>query len=123
LDLAREYRRLNRKHFGGRLPADVDVSFSERMPMGNAETTHPHGILACDPLFCPEDCAASFIRIDPYIREWDAFVLGSLLHGMVHIKSLIVKDRRTARGLAAHGPIFQREMKRLARADAFRDIW
>jgi hypothetical protein len=123
LDLQREFQTINRAYFGGRLPRDIEISYSERIPHGRVAVSHPHGILPCHPLFCVEDCSRSWIRIDPFFKEWECVVGEALVHELAHMKALIVRDRRLARKLAGHGPVFHKEMLRLAKAGALNPYW
>jgi predicted SprT family Zn-dependent metalloprotease len=58
------------------------------------------------------------IHLDPWLRHSMRVADFTLLHEMVHLK-LRYKDT----GCSAHGHLFQREMKRLARIGAFNGLW
>jgi Zn-dependent peptidase ImmA (M78 family) len=54
------------------------------------------------------------IAINTWLRDWPTLWRWTLLHEMVH---LFLPDH------ADHGEKFQKEMLRLARAGAFRNLW
>jgi predicted metal-dependent hydrolase len=94
------FRRYNRKYFGGKLP-EVSIRFEKmnRLYLGwsirmGSEWTG--------------------IEIAKTMQGWPKLVRCILLHEMVHV-SLPTK--------LLHGPRFEKEMLRLAKAGAFRGIW
>lgn len=98
--LRRWYREYNRRFFGGALSDDVDILYA------------PVEGCCADVDNCP---AHDFVlRINPAYAINVGFVRLALLHEMVHIKLWPCQT---------HGAAFQREMKRLAAADAFRGLW
>lgn len=119
IDLQKRYTHYNKKYFNGRLPPvnKIDIEWSERMPMGTIGLAHPHGVLPCPKDWGPENCSGCWLRIDPALKLHDCFAEMTLLHEMAHIKA-VLGDR----GLAGHGPVWQKEMMRLARAGAF-ELW
>lgn len=94
-DLAAWYRQYNKKYFGGSLPK-ASVRFADMTWLG---VSH----LGDDSI---EICKAT--------RKWPRVVRGTLLHEMAHMNlpSNIM-----------HGPKFEREMLRLAKAGAFKGVW
>jgi predicted metal-dependent hydrolase len=94
------YKRYNRKYFRGKLPP-ISLRFAktEKAVFGytNFRGNKPIAII-----------------ISQRIRYWDRLVKQVLLHEMCHV------------GLSPrieHGPKFEAEMRRLARAGAFRGLW
>lgn len=91
------YRRYNKKYFGGKL--DARVCFSKEV---------------CKKFIGHADWYDRVITISKEIKRLDCVIKGTLLHEMAHIK-LPVKVN--------HGPRFEKEMLRLAKAGAFRGVW
>lgn len=97
--LRRFYLYLNRKWFDGDLPSDTVVTWE---PCVNA-----HGQ-------CHDLGDGKFhIKIDTSLKGLHEFMLITLLHEMAHVK---VWD-------AKHGRKWRGEMRRLAAAGAFDDLW
>lgn len=94
-ELLRYYRRYNRKYFGGELSAVV-VKFSDIPEMGVCYS------------------GLEEIYISKKLRSWPKGAKGTLLHEMVHLK---LPYR------IMHGPRFDAEMLRLAKAGAFNGVW
>lgn len=118
MDLKKEYDYYNKLYFGNKLPQDMVVEWSSNIVDGTSGGCHPHGVLPCAQPYCQRGCKSSFIRISPILSMMECQSLCTLLHEMVHIKSLV-----GSRHLAYHGKIWQTEMRRLVRAGAFDDIW
>jgi hypothetical protein len=94
-DLRWWYREYNRKYFGNKLPkAHVKFSGIEGLGVTHVEWKE--------------------IFISKQLKRWRAIALMTLLHEMVHL-SLPPRFN--------HGPRFNKEMLRLAKAGAFRGIW
>jgi hypothetical protein len=98
----------NRRYFGGKLPDDTRVGWSEEVRRYAVERVHVHGKTKCS----ERDCRTSFIKIHPDLKKVMAMALMTLLHAMIHLD-----------GKLTHGPKFQGSMKRLAAKGAFRDLW
>jgi predicted SprT family Zn-dependent metalloprotease len=92
------YRKFNKKYFNNKLPDDVDLKF-ESMP----------GLLGYQ-----LDNKIALSKHKAYRR--DCIWKGTLLHECIH---LLLGEKETK----LHGKEFQKEMKRLARLNAFKDIW
>jgi hypothetical protein len=118
-DLHRAYKRLNKRYFGGKLPAPetFELEWSERMPSACMAVCHVHDVSACDE-WCPEPCWGHVIRIDPVFKRFESIWEMHLLHEMCHLRACL-GDKR----FASHGPTWQAEMMRLAKAGAFNDLW
>lgn len=112
------YNEFNRKHWGGRLPKNVGVEFSDWIPKTCGAAAHVHGITPCDPDYAPHNCHRSFIRIHPRFRDCENIVGLFLIHEMVHVSALLGNKL-----LVNHGPAFQREMKRIAAKGGMNDFW
>lgn len=92
--LVRSYRIFNSCYFGSRLPEDMELSWARlKADMGYCDSTE--------------------IVLDRRLKRWPRVALSTLLHEMAHLSS----------GAAGHGPKFQKEMLRLAKVGAFKDIW
>ena len=89
--------RYNRKYFGGKLPA-AKVKFSKLADGLLGEMYH----------------GENEIYVTKDLRKWPRSARFTLFHEMAHLKL----------GAAVnHGPSFEREMLRLAKAGAFKGIW
>lgn len=98
--LKRLYRKLNKRWFGGRLPKDTIIVWSDILGTGAAR--------------CSEEGGQYIIRLNTNYRS--SRVVGlSLLHEMAHIATFDEK--------AEHGPRWLAEMHRLSNAGAFEDYW
>ena len=100
-DLQREYRRLNERFFGGQLPMDATVKFSDmdRSDLGL--------------------CSGETIEISNAIKNIDNFVYVVLLHEMAHL-SLPEYAGYPSEG--GHGMRFQAELVRLFNAGAYDNL-
>ena len=105
--LKKLYRLYNKKYFGGRLP-DVLVSFVTPKDMKRNGLGKATCAVTC---FNEGLRPAIFISRNPF-KTW-GYIRADLLHEMCHI----------ARPRASHGKVFQDEMKRLAKLNAFAEIW
>jgi hypothetical protein len=108
--LAEFYREFNREWFGGRLPADTRLYW---MPARMANRSgHLAEVWGTRKQHRP---ITNFkISVSNRIRFSSRLVVRVLLHEMAHIST----------GLGAqHGPRWQREMLRLAKAGAFARLW
>ena len=90
------YRKYNKKYFGNKLPKDIDLRFG-----------YTHGCLGYQ---LGEEIVLS--KNKAYRR--DSIWRGTLLHEMAH---LCIEESHD------HGPRWQKEMMRLARVGALRDVW
>jgi predicted metal-dependent hydrolase len=90
------YKKYNKKYFGNSLPKDIDLRFG-----------HTQGDLGYQ---LGEEIVLN--KSKAYRR--DSIWKGTLLHELVHLKVAESND---------HGPKFQKEMLRLAKAGAFKGIW
>ena len=102
----------NRKYFGERLPKGTVVSWSSAIRKHEIERTHIHGKTKCS----ESGCRQSFIRLHSDMQKMQAVALMTMLHAMVHLDGYMD-------GPDDHGPRFQRQMQRLAKRGAFRDLW
>ena len=101
----------NSRYFRGRLP-DIPVYWSKaqfktkrsRSRLGFAQFRHDNG-------------KPVRIVLNPWTRSHRSIWQSTLLHEMVHVKQWKVPYSQ------AHGNKFNKEMKRLAVAGAFRYIW
>jgi hypothetical protein len=90
------YRLYNKQYFRNKLPRDAKVHFRKIKWLGEA------------------DVYRGKICISKRTKWSKSISLMTLLHEMVHLKR--------PRG-ECHGPGFQKEMLRLAKAGAFKDLW
>ena len=98
-NLRRWYREFNRKWFADELPHDVDIFYA---PLNDtiAEMTW-------------DEAGTPVIRIYPIFSICSRMVRLAILHEQAHIHL-----RSTS-----HGPLFQAEMVRLAKAGAMKGLW
>ena len=99
------YRKFNKQWFGGKMRDDVIV----RWATGPADLKRE--CQAKKLLACADD---KTIILNPWMKKSGNLTRFTLLHEMVHAK--------LPQGVH-HGPRFQREMHRLARAGAFEKYW
>ncbi len=93
------FQHYNKKYFRGKLPkCQVRFRKVEDNDLGQ----------------CEMDIKIPLIDINPALGKWRVIVKTTLLHEMVHIS---LSSR------VEHGPRFQREMLRLAKAGAFKGLW
>lgn len=95
-DLGWWYRRYNKKYFGGKLPAATTVFSKLGGWLGE----------------CYHESAEIFINKD--LRKWPRECKFTLLHEMAHLN---------LGWRVNHGPKFESEMLRLAKAGAFKGVW
>jgi predicted metal-dependent hydrolase len=93
------YKRYNKKYWKGRLP-DISVRFADTE--GAWGHTHFEG---SEPVY---------IEINRAVRTWTRTVKFTLLHECCHVACPVQVE---------HGPRFDHEMLRLARAGAFHNLW
>jgi len=93
------YREFNRDWFGNTLPKDIVVEYAHLKDAHGITEYYGHRPL--------------FIQIDWPLRGTRSHSALTLLHEMVHVRY----------PKAHHGPIFHKEMLRLAKAGAFRPWW
>lgn len=96
--LAATYAAYNRRYFRSRLPKDITLRWTSRLPNG-------YGLFDGD----------NTIYINRDHRKWKKMWRLTLLHEMAHLA--------TASEKAEHGPQWLREMRRLARIGAFNKLW
>src|SRR5450631_196954 len=98
--LKRWYGHYNRKYFQGRLP-DIAVRFAKisRVLLGVSTRIGDEWVV---------------VEISKELKGWNRLTRCILLHEMAHV-SLPIK--------IMHGPKFEKEMRRIAKAGAFRGIW
>lgn len=101
--LKRLYLRLNKAWFGNRLPADTICVWSRAL---NHEPLQAELDDEAEPLI---------IRHNPVLRRFENLIIYNTLHELAHIATLSEKT--------PHGPRWQREMLRLAKAGAFASVW
>jgi SprT-like family len=105
--LKRLYRQINRQYFFGKLPSRTIVHYT-RMPgeLGRME-------------YC--GLARPEISINKRMHITPSQAVMTLCHEMAHLYVICKHGKRGLR--VEHGPIFQREMLRLAKAGAFASHW
>ena len=121
MNLKRKYRIFNKRYFRGSLPDDMIVEWSDKLAKKHMAGTHIHGLRG---LKCPggkKRCRGNYIRISPELKGLPTVAELTLLHEMVHAKSHRGDLRYCECGRS--GRAFQREMKRLALAGAFNELW
>jgi hypothetical protein len=101
--LKRLYLAYNRLYFGSRLPADLPVTWCRSLPKE---------LWACMEF----DKKPRAIKINASLMGSGQWAKMKLLHEMAHV-SVHGKER------GEHGPLWHREMRRLARVGAFDDLW
>jgi len=104
--LQKVFRAYNRKYFAGKLPEC-------RVIWGKLEA----------PYIGTYDPNIPLITLSPTIRKWNCFWRLTLLHEMTHHRLRNHPEEVKARMNAKHGPRFNQEMRRLARAEAFDGLW
>lgn len=100
VQLKRWYRRYNRLYFGGKLPR-LTVRF-EKMHLdflGLSTSIGGKWVL---------------IELSKEIKKWPRLARQILLHEMVHV---------SLPQTVMHGPRFEKQMLRLAKASAFKGLW
>lgn len=114
-ELQQEYRYVNRKHFGGRLPM-IRMEWSESIPPDTLAATHPHGVVPCVKKYCGTKCDSSFVRFHPILslKMMETTLLITLRHEMIHVESLLGNV-----GLAKHGLVFHGRLRELMDEGAF----
>ena len=105
--LQKLYRRYNKKYFGGRLPT-LYIQFTSP----NDLKKNGLGRATCA-VTCFESGRPYAIYISTNRFKTWRYIKSDMLHEMVHV----------AHPKAQHGPVFHGEMKRLAAAGAFADVW
>jgi len=100
--LRRSYLRYNRLWFSNRLPEDMVVRWSRRMPH------NLYGVYN-------EEAYGEGIFINAIWRGFYEIAQLTLLHEMAHVATESEKKH--------HGPRWKREMRRLARIGAFDNLW
>jgi len=102
-DLQRIFRDYNRKYFGGKLE-ECKVIWDRRI-----------GKFDCMGEY---DSEGPTISIAIELRRWPRQKRFTVLHEMVHALLFQRGNKSTQ-----HGPAFEREMMKLAKKGAFRDLW
>lgn len=119
ITLKRQYRQFNELWWGDLLPDSCTVRWTKQIraersrhgiPIGS---THVHGMSICRP-----GCTGHIIEISEAIKPFTAYVDSTLIHEMVHLSAVLRGET-----MLNHGRYFQEEMKRLAAAGAFNDLW
>ncbi len=112
--LCKMFDRLNRRHFRAKLPP-IPVMWHRSLLSG--------GMLAFAAQFVVLKDGSAAILVNPRLRKmrmW-RYIESTLLHEMVHACLRHRGERPSA--FNGHGKKFQKEMQRLARADAFARLW
>jgi hypothetical protein len=106
--LCDKFNEFNRKYFGNKLIGTVRVGWRKPFVEGHAGET------------IPVKDEYILLLINPKLRRVGAqnYALSTLLHEMCHVKLW-----QQGKKVYTHGPLFQNEMKRLARIGAFNTIW
>lgn len=110
IEMQQYYISYNVKYFDGRLPIDTLVECS---PL-HIDDLGYQGETSKD------NKGRYQITIAQELCEGERVYLPVLLHEMVHID---IGDRENDTGPFLHGPLFHDEMRRLAEAGAFDDLW
>lgn len=102
------YKTYNRRYFKSSLP---EISIKWKQPKSRNRAAE----------FYVYENESLEILINPVLRKnnMQLFTMQTLLHEMCHVK-LRKRDKSIAEG---HGDIFQKEMKRLAKIGAFKNLW
>lgn len=100
------YTVFNIKYFRNRLPEALVVF--KKMPKTQAD------YLGYSLLFAKDSGETPEIHISDSLKRWPTVVVSTLLHEMVHVS--LPRN-------SFHGPRFEKEMLRLAKAGAFRGVW
>jgi len=110
--LRRFYLFINRRWFNGELPLDTILTWE---PCGDDRWA------SCELL----SDGRFHIRIDRAVRGIHSYWLQLLFHEMAHIQVYLTTGRWINCDKRIHGKksLFQAEMKRLAAAGAFDDLW
>lgn len=95
------FRRYNKKYFSNRLP-EISVKFKDITRAKCIGQTHY------------ECYKPVYVAIDNELKTWSDMAKMTLLHEMCHVALPLRVN---------HGPRFQDEMLRLARAGAFNGLW
>lgn len=103
--LKRIFNEYNRKWFGGKLPGSTVVRWARSKKDLKFEC-ESKTVLAC--------ADNETIVMSPWMKGSTNLCRFTMLHEMVHVK---------LPPIAGHGPRFQKEMHRLARAGAFAKLW
>ena len=98
-DLQRRFKSINRKYFRGRVKGVAKFKKFSRLE---------HWYLGYTL------CELKEMYVNAEIKNWERSVEATLIHEMVHL-ALPVKVQ--------HGPRFEKEMLRLAKAGAFKGVW
>jgi len=106
-ELKQYYRKFNRKYFDNSLP-DIFVGYA---PVSTGHAAE----------FISYEDGTYKIHVHPLLKrlKLDNYSLLLLVHEMAHCN---LRDA-PARVRHGHGPIFQKEMKRLANLGALKDLW
>ena len=102
------YDVINQRYFGNQLPK-VPVRFVNDMAEGVMGYYMYPGSKA------ERGNNPGEIRLSSAFRKWSVIWIGTLIHEMVHVE---LRDRR----IRHHGYVFQRRMKELVNAGAFKDL-
>jgi hypothetical protein len=111
--IQRFYRMANRRYWHGRLPLDVKVRWDAKLyakerAIGIMQSVPGVGVLIV--LSTKLRCCAGLVGL-------------VMLHEMAHLAILARAGNFGAGGRDSHGAAFQREMVRLAKAGAFKNLW
>lgn len=98
------YAGFNEEYFLGALPKNTIVTYGDPGRLNMAISFESSG--------------RNFIVLSKELNKAPRVAHGTLIHEMVHIAT-----RNVDHSLDGHGPVFQREMLRLAEAGAFSSIW
>ena len=116
--LVEAYRDYNKKYFKDKLVKNLQVGWTTLLP-----TDAKSSVLAVT-VFYYGTPYAIWLNHDAHHAEDGSFWHGptklSLLHEMCHVATL---KKACLAKQDYHGEMFQKEMKRLAAADAFKDAW
>ena len=108
--LKRLYNQYNKKYFDGRLP-NILVGYVTTRQLKQARVKKGTcAFTSFDPKFTTIPVA---IGIHFNRSKSMTYIKADMLHEMAHV----------ANPRANHGPVFQKEMKRIAQAGAFIDVW
>lgn len=100
-----QYRTLRRKWFRPTFPKNVQIRWAKRLKWDGYGVSH----------WSPKDQTLYLLISRRAERGGIAILLGTILHEMAHAATFHEHEQ--------HGKRWQREMLRLARIGAFKDIW
>ena len=115
--LQKYFKEFNKEFFDGLLP-DIKVIFSDLSEDDLAGAFNFDWDINKNPLL--EQITEVSIEIDKGLREYGTYALITLLHEMLHLKTLLrCSTRANVNKEGEHGPIFNEEKRKLILKGAF----